>query len=70
MTIITAQKIKNQVKTELVEELIKPLLLHLLYDAKDDEGEYRPEFVEDVLHALYEPRLGKYSAKELNQLIG
>ena len=39
-------------------------------NAKDDEGEYRPEFIEDVLHALYEPRLGKYSAKELNQLIG
>lgn len=52
-------------KTELIEEFINPLL----QDIKDPEGEYRPEFVDDIISALHEPKLGEYSAKELNKLI-
>jgi len=65
MAIATIQNIKDQVKAELIEEFFLPFLLNL----KDTEGEYRPEFVKDAICALQEPRLGKYSAKELNQLI-
>ena len=65
MTTATIQKIKDQVKAELIEEFINPILS----DMKDPEGEYRPEFVQDVLRALHEPTLGKYSAKELNKLL-
>ena len=65
MTTATIQKIKDKVKAELIEEFINPILS----DMKDPEGEYRPEFVQDVLRALYEQTLGKYSAKELNKLL-
>jgi len=42
----------------------------LLKVTKDSEGEYRPEFVEDILRALlYESKTGAYSAEELNKLI-
>ena len=66
LTATTIKKIKEQVKDELVEEFITPLLKV----TKDSEGEYRPEFVSDILRALlYESKTGAYSAEELNKLI-
>lgn len=39
------QKIKEEVKREILEEFISPFLKEI----KDPEGEYRPEFVRKIL---------------------
>ncbi len=65
MTTATIKKIKDEVKAELIEEFINPLL----QDLKDPQGEYRPEFVADLLRALHEPKPYSYNAETLNKLI-
>jgi hypothetical protein len=50
MTIVTYNKIKNELKKELIMEFINPLLT----DLKDAEGTYKESFVADVLKASRE----------------
>ena len=47
MTNQTYQKIKREIKQELLEEFVFPILR----DLKDTEGEYKKEFVNEVLRA-------------------
>lgn len=47
MTTATIQKLKNEIKKELIEEFILPMLENS--KDKDPEGEYREDFVEKVL---------------------
>ena len=69
MTTATIEKIKKEVKKELKTELMEEFILPILKENKDPEGEYRPEFINDLKKAIKEPIVGEYSAKELNNLI-
>jgi len=69
MTTATIEKIKKELKEELKTELMKEFILPIPKENKDPEGEYRPEFIEDIKRALREPTTGTYNAKELNALI-
>lgn len=65
MSTAAAEKIKKEIKQELLQEFILPILKQ----AKDAEGEYRDDFVRGVLEALRENPKRKYSAKTLGNLI-
>ncbi len=47
MTTATIQKIKREIKQELMAEFLRPILER----SKDPEGEYRKSFVKEVLRA-------------------
>jgi len=44
MTTATIQKLKNEIKKELLEEFILPML----ENSKDPEGEYREDFIKEI----------------------
>ena len=52
MSTKTLEKLKKEIKQELLREFILPIVLSGI---KDPEGEYRPEFVREVLEAAREP---------------
>ena len=65
MTTATYRKLKREIKKELLEELVYPLLEKM----KDQEGEYRPEFVREVLKAAKEKPTHRYNPKTFMKLI-
>ena len=67
MTNQTYQKIKREIKRELLEEFVIPILR----DLKDAEGEYREEFVRKILKASKEKLTYVYNPKKfLRQIKG
>ncbi|MEX2033472.1 MAG: hypothetical protein WD889_02860 [Candidatus Colwellbacteria bacterium] len=65
MTTATYHKLKREIKKELLEELVYPLLERM----KDQEGEYRPEFVREILKAAKEKPTHRYNSKTFAKLI-
>lgn len=59
MSTTVIQKLKNEIKKELIEEFILPML----ENSKDPEGEYREDFVREVLKAAREKPTKKYNPK-------
>lgn len=67
MTHQTYQKIKKEIKQELLEEFVFPILR----DLKDAEGEYKEEFVKKILKASKEKSSYVYNPKKfLKQIRG
>ncbi len=60
MSTKTIEKLKKEIKRELLREFILPIILS---DAKDPEGEYREEFVKEVLKAAEEKPVYTYNPK-------
>ena len=59
------QKLKAEIKKELMEEFISPILLEI----KDSEGEYKTAFIKSVLEAVAEKSLYRFNSKSfLNQI--
>ncbi|MDP3792852.1 MAG: hypothetical protein Q8Q89_03945 [bacterium] len=59
MTTTTYGKLKREIKEELLREFILPLL----EDIQDTEGEYRQEFIKEVLQAAEEKPVHRYNRK-------
>lgn len=59
MTTKTYEKIKREIKQELIEEFVLPILRNV----KDAEGEYKEEFVKEVLKAAQEKPKYVYNPK-------
>jgi hypothetical protein len=59
MTTKAYQKIKKEIKQELLDEFVLPILKTV----KDPEGEYNPKFVKEVLKATKEKPLYTYNSK-------
>ena len=59
MTIKTYEKIKKEIKNELLEEFVRPILKEL----KDAEGEYKENFVRRILKAAEEEPTYTYNSK-------
>ena len=63
----TYERMKKEIKQELLQEFVFPILK----DAKDPEGEYRPEFVRRILKATKEKPTYIYDSKAfLRQIKG
>ena len=65
MTIATYSKLKSELKRELLKEFVTPIL----EDIKDFEGEYRPDFVREILQAATEKPSIIYNSKRFSRLI-
>ena len=65
MSTATIQKLKQEIKRELIEEFIVPMLSH----SKDAEGEYRDEFVKEILKAVQEKPRHRYHPKTFLKLL-
>lgn len=59
MTTKTYERIKKELKHELLQEFVFPILR----DVKDAEGEYKEEFVKRVLKATKEKPIYVYNPK-------
>ena len=59
MTAQIYEKIKKEIKQELLNEFVLPLLK----DLKDPEGEYKKEFVKSILKAAKEKPIYTYNPK-------
>lgn len=70
MSTATIQKIKKEVKEELKKELMREIITPLLGRGKDPEGEYRPEFIKEILKAAREKSLYTYHPKTFLKRIG
>lgn len=66
MTTKSYAKIKREIKQELIEEFIFPILKNV----KDAEGEYKEEFVKEVLKAAMEKPKYVYNPKTFLRQIG
>jgi hypothetical protein len=66
MTTKTYEKIKREIKQELIKEFVFPILRNV----KDAEGEYKEEFVKEVLKAAQEKPKHVYSPKTFLRQIG
>ena len=56
MTIATVQKLKREIKKELIEEFILPILKNF----KDSEGEYKESFVKKVIKVSQEKPIKEF----------
>ena len=65
MTIATIQKLKREIKKELIDEFIRPFL----EQNRDPEGEYKPEFIAEILRIAEEKPTHKYDPKTFLKLI-
>ncbi len=65
MTIATIQKMKREIKKELIDEFIRPFL----EQNRDPEGEYKEEFVKSVLRAAKEKPVYKCDVKTFMKMI-
>ena len=66
MTTATYEQLKNELKKELFNELSELIVR----DAKDAEGEYRPEFVKRILRIAQRAKKGpNYNKKNFLKLI-
>jgi len=66
MSTKTYEKIKKEIKEELLQEFVIPILR----DVRDSEGEYEPAFVRRVLRAAKEKPIYTYNSKTFLQQIG
>lgn len=66
MTNQTYQRIKREIKQELLEEFVLPILKNL----KDPEGEYKKKFVNEILKAVKEKPIYTYDPKNFLHQIG
>lgn len=66
MTIKTYEKIKREIKHELIQEFVFPVLRNI----KDAEGEYKEKFVKEVLKAAQEKPKYVYNPKTFLRQIG
>ncbi len=66
MTIKTYEKIKREIKYEIIEEFVLPILRNV----KDIEGEYKENFVKEVLKASQETPKYVYNSKTFLLQIG
>lgn len=66
MTIKTYEKIKREIKYEIIEEFVLPILRNV----KDAEGEYKENFVKEVLRAAKETPKYVYNSKTFLHQIG
>ena len=66
MTTATYEKIKREIKRELIEEFVLPILR----DVKDAEGNYKEEFVRKVFRAAKEKPKYVYNPKTFLRKIG
>jgi len=65
MTTATMKKLKKEIKQELIEEFILPIL----ETSKDPEGEYRSDFINAVLKAAAEQPKYRYDSKTFLKLV-
>jgi len=65
MTTKTYEKVKREIKHELMREFVLPILRGV----KDAEGEYKAEFVTRVLKASKEKPIHTYNPKTFLRLI-
>ncbi len=65
MTTATIQKLKREIKKELIDEFIRPLLEQNM----DPEGEYREEFVKSIYKALKEKPVYRCDVKTFMKMI-
>ncbi len=65
MTTAIQQKLKREIKQELIREFILPLLRR----SKDAEGEYRDEFLREIARASKEKPSYRYHPKSFLKLI-
>lgn len=65
MSTATIQKLKKEIKKELLREFIIPLLAR----SQDPEGEYKESFVKEILRAAKEKPKYKYDRKSFLKLI-
>jgi len=66
MTTKAYEKIKREIKHELIEEFVFPILRNV----EDSEGEYKEEFVKEVLKAAQEKPRYVYNPKTFLRQIG
>ena len=66
MTTKNYEKIKNEIKHELMQEFVFPILRNM----KDSEGEYKEKFVKEVLKAAKEKPKYVYNPKTFLRQIG
>ena len=66
MTTQNYEKIKKEIKQELIKEFVFPILRNM----KDSEGEYKEEFIRDVLRATKEKPKYVYNPKTFLRQIG
>ena len=60
MSTKTLEKLKKEIKQELLQEFFLPIILS---GVKDPEGEYKEEFVKEVLKAAKEKPVYTYNPK-------
>lgn len=65
MTMKTYEKLKKEIKQELLQEFILPILKEI----KDTEGHYKEEFVREILKASEEKPTFVYNSKAFLQQI-
>lgn len=61
----TVQKLKREIKKELIEELILPILKN----SKDSEGEYNESFVKEVIKIYQERPQHTYNPKSFLKIL-
>lgn len=61
----TIEKLKREIKKELIQEFILPILKN----ARDAEGEYRSDFVQAILKAAKEKPRYTYNSKTFLKLV-
>jgi len=66
MSTATIEKIKKEIKQELLREFILPML----GKSKDSEGEYKEGFIKRVLKIAKEKPKHKYNSKNFLKLVG
>ena len=67
MTTKTYEKIKKEIKQELLREFVLPILR----EVKNTEGEYKEKFIKDVQRAAKEKPIYVYNPKTfLRQIAG
>ena len=65
MTMATVQKIKMEIKKELIEEFILPILKNSM----DSEGEYNESFIKEVIKASQENPKYTYNQKSFLKML-
>ena len=65
MTMATVQKLKREIKKELIEELILPILKN----SRDSEGEYDDAFVKKVIKISQEKYRHVYNPKSFLKML-
>ena len=62
MTAKTIEKKVNNLSLEVAN--LRSLIISIIQEDKDSEGEYRPKFVREVLKAMREPAMRVFKGKK------